>query len=44
VYMKFKDDVLNQPAARNLGEANTRELLESTLTFRQCFRELLAAG
>ena len=44
VYSKYRDDILAQPAAQKLGEQHTRDLLENTLTYRQCIRELLGAS
>jgi len=43
LYSAFEADVLSQPAAQQLGPHRTHELLESTVTYRQCFRDLLSA-
>jgi hypothetical protein len=44
VYSMVKDPVLNQPAAQALGRTKAEELLERSLTYRQCFREILEAS
>lgn len=45
VYARARAAVHSQPAAQKLGgQTHATELLERTLTYRQCFRELLSAS